>query len=504
MIGAVEMRRNTSFYIIAIILICQLATISSASERRIASADRISSGDWIYDAMISLSADNLVPGMASRVFQGDRLFNRLEMAELVISILDKSDMNNLTESQQSLINKLVIELKPEIKRSSDTALDSWDSISATTAKPVLTGFAQAILSHNTDGDDSLDIPYHATGIVDIRGNILAAGTIADKNTKFFHELRDSSIPDKLFLKGTDSNFQWTIGKEYMNWSPSYTGSMILSDNSKSFIQLKAVKEIDLGKQLGRIKLTQFGSTFSENGDTFYLFGKRYEKSLSKRLFLGINEVTKTDELPNPLVAIMPYYLYQHLFDVNFNILGSLDLLYQMPSGMQIYTDFMVDDMSASQFFNLGYKDPKRKTGYTIGTYFPKVLRGDKLSTLRIEYLSVDPRTYGPVSGTDDRLQYTHGSMLIGNNIGPNVNALYIRGEHYFTPKLSIIAEYLNQKQKKKEEPFRNSSRTISAQISYDFAADTSASMRIAPTRVRTPDSGSTTNTAYEIRLMKSF
>ena len=295
------MKKYLSFILVSIMLICCLVTASNAGERRIATADRIPSGDWMYDAMISLSSDNLVPGMAARVFQGDRLFNRLEMADVVISILNSQDINNLTPGQQSLINKLYTELKPEIDRSSDTAYD----MPTLTAKPMLTGFAQVVSSHSAEGDDNLDIPFHATGIVDIHNRIFAVGTIADKNTKFFHEFRNSSIPDKLFIKGADENFLWTIGSEYMNWGPSYAGSMILSDNSKSFMQIKAAKELDFGKLLGRIKITQFGSTFRENGKTFYLFGRRYERPLSKRLFLGISEIAKTDEIPNPLVAVMP-------------------------------------------------------------------------------------------------------------------------------------------------------------------------------------------------------
>lgn len=494
------MIRTIKPILILVILICCLVTLSSASERRVASADRIPSGDWMYDAMISLASDNLVPGMAARVFQGDRLFNRLEMADVVISILNSQDLSNFTPNQQSLISKLYTELKPEIMFSTDTAYD----VPTLTAKPVLTGYAQLISSHNAESDNSFDVPYHATGIVDIQNRIFAVGTIADKNTKFFHKLRDSSFPDKLFIKGNDENFQWTIGSQYMNWGPSYAGSMILSDNSNSFLQINAVRELDFGKLLGRFKVSQFGSTFEENDKTFYLFGRRYERPLfNKHLFLGISETAKTDKLPNPLIAFIPYYLYQNIFDVNFNILDSIDFTYQTHAGNQVYTDFMVDDMSASRFFQLGNHDWKRKTGYTIGAYMPKVLSGKMLTTLRAEYISIDPKTYGPVSGTV-KLPYTHGSLLIGHPIGPNTNAVYLRGEHYLTPKLSLIAEYLNQKQKGNVEPFRDASSIVSAQISYDFKTDTSMSVRVAPIKTKTPGSGSDNDTEFGIQLMKSF
>lgn len=489
--------------IVCILLLTALINITFAGTRRVASADRISSSDWTYDAMISLSSDGLVPGMSSRVFQGDRIFNRLEMAKSVASVIDYVDVDALSSTHRSLINKLVEEFRPELAASSNEALNKWDSIPKETSAPMITGYAQIRSLHDANGNDSVNIPFRVTGIADLNNHIFAAGTIADKNARFFYKMRESSIPDKLFIKGYDKNFTWTVGSEYMNWGPSYAGSMILADTSKSFLQLNGVNEIDLGKWFGRIKITQFASTFGEDGQTMYLFGRRYEKNLTKRLYLGLSETSKSDELPNPLMAVMPFYLYQHLFDINMNILGSLDLLYQCKGGTEIYTEFMVDDMSASKIFQLGRNDWKRKSGYTIGTYFPKAFGGEKLSTFRAEYISVDPQTYGPVSGTI-KLPYTHGSLLIGHPLGPNVNALYLRSEQYLAPKLSLITEYLNQKQKKDIEPFRESSSIISAQISYDFMTDTSLSVRIAPTRTKAPGQDSDNETEYELRLSKSF
>lgn len=497
------MKKTLYCTMVCVLLLTALMNVTLAGTRRVASADRVSSGDWTYDAMISLSSDGLVPGMASRIFQGDRIFNRLEMAETVAAVIDSVDVDALSGAHRALINKLVEEFRPELAASSNDALNKWDSLPKDTSAPMLTGYAQIRSLHDANGDDSVNVPFRVTGIADLNSHIFAAGTIADKNAQFFHKMRETSIPDKLFIKGYDNNFIWTVGSEFMNWGPSYAGSMILADTSKSFAQLKGINEIDLGKWFGRIKITQFASTFGEDGQTMYLFGRRYEKNLTKRLYLGLNETAKASELPNPLFVLMPFYLYQHLFGDKVNNLSSLDLLYHSKDGMEIYTDFMIDDMSASKIFQLGRNDWKRKTGFTIGTYFPKVLGSDKLSTFRAEYIQVDPKTYGPTSGLKD-LPYTHGSLLIGHPLGPNVSALYLRGEQYLAPKLSLITEYLNQKQLKNVEPFRGSSSTISAQVSYDFQQDTSLSIRIAPTKTRAPGQDIKSETEYELRVSKSF
>lgn len=484
-----------------------------AGTREVISYDRVSASDWSYDALISLASDGLIPGMAARVFQGDRIFNRMEIADVIASIVDTNNIDNLTDNQKSLINKLVYEYKPELGVHHSDIVEKWTSVSDKTSPITVTGYAQGKYHRDIYDDDSIVVPYKVTGFADIKDHIFAAGTFADKNKQFFYRDRDPSIPDKFIFKGYDKNFVWTVGRQYMNWGPSYAGSMILSDNSRSFLQLNAVNEVDLGKSIGRIKITQFGTGFNDHGDTAYLFGRRYEKPLSDNFMIGINETAKTDEIPNPGFYLMPFYLYQHLTDKDYNIICSLDLLYHTDDGKQFYVDFMVDDMSSDKIFVLGRDDWRRKTGYTIGAYLPEFIPGSNISTLRAEFISIDPKTYGPVSSSN-KLDYYHGPWVIGHPLGRNVNAFYIRAEQYITPKVSLIAEYLNQKQKKNEEPYIASSHTVSAQLSYDITPSSSISFRVAPTKVKIPSQMmepaqngtrvSESGTEYEIRFSQSF
>ncbi|MHB1458565.1 MAG: hypothetical protein ACYC0V_16775, partial [Armatimonadota bacterium] len=61
------MKKILCYTAVCVLFLSALVNIAFADTVKVASADRISSGDWTYDAMISLSSDGLVPGMASRV-----------------------------------------------------------------------------------------------------------------------------------------------------------------------------------------------------------------------------------------------------------------------------------------------------------------------------------------------------------------------------------------------------------------------------------------------------
>ncbi len=497
-------------------LICILFLFTScaslyAIERKIPSTSRVSIHDWSYDAMISLASDGLILDMPARLFKGDRLFNRVEMGSIIASIVDSAD-NNLSISQISLINKLILEYKPEIAASHPETLEKWQEIDKSTLSPIIaTGFVEGKYTRDIIDDDEIGVPFKLTGITDVNNHILVAVSAANKNSQFFHQEHDSSILDKLVLKGYDDNFTWSVGLDYSKWGPAYAGSMILDDTSKSFLKLKTTNEISINRWIGRFKISQFATGFREDGKTVYLFGRRYEKPLGSQFSLGLNEIMKTNKTPSIEFLVMPFYLYQNINDIddyNINALASIDLQYETKNGTQLYTDFAVDDISFSKIFVLGKKDTKRKTGYTLGAYFPNLIKNSQLTTLRAEFMSVDNRTYGPAAGANI-LPYYHDGIIIAHPIGRNVNAIYLRGEHYFTPKLSVIGEYLNQKQKKDALPYRSSSTTVSAKMSYDFTPSTSLSLRVAPTKVKhrsnavNPD-WIKSGIEYEVNFSKSF
>ena len=501
------MKRFTLVFLSVLLIVCAAVSLSAAGKRIIPSTDRLPLGDWSYDAMISLASDGLIPGYAARLFQGDRLFNRMEMASVVALITKTSESRTLSAAQTTLIDDLIQEFTPELLDQDAEFIGRWKDRSANINSPtggdVLgTGYVKGLGIARSHEDNEFEAPFRLSGFAKLTRRAFAMATIAQKEEKFYHELRHSPTPDKAFVKGFSGNFVWSLGREYLNWGPSYTGSLILSDNSPPFLQARGVREVDLGWFIGRIKITGFGSGFKEGGKQLYLFGRRYEKPISKRWHLGITETVKTNRTPNPAILVLPFFLYQHIFggpgsenDRDFNTVYSADLLYQTKSGAQLYGEYLVDDMTQPRIFGKPRYARPDKRGYTLGFYAPQVLPGERLSTFRAEYIQVNRQTFEATRPKDHpELDYKHGGAYIGSAIGPNAKAIYLRGEQYLSDKWSLIGEYLDQRQKDPGEPLRPRERSVSLLASYDITPNKSVGLRISSFR----ESGQS-GTVYELR-----
>jgi len=500
---------------LAILAVClALASGAEAASRTIASTDLVPLGDWTYDAMVSLAADGLVPGAPARIFEGDRLFSRIEVARAVASIIESSEGKELGFKETALIEHLVSGLKPELMQVAPQAVQKWSERTTGISLPTggeafLLGYARGIAAEDTgdDGDDGrLTVPYRISGFLNLSSRVFGIATLADKEEKFFREPRRGPDLDKAFIRGFDRNFVWSVGREYLNWGPAYTGSLILSENSPAFLQICGSKDINFGRLFGKVKVTQFASTFEDNDQTLYLFGRRYEKRLSSRWHAGISETAKTSITPNPLILVMPFYLYQHVFnevDEEFNTLYAADLSYRTGSGFQIYGELVIDDITAPRIFGERRTRP-RKTGYTFGFYAPKVFGDERLSTFRAEYIFVDRLTYEATRPAFPQLAYTHDGDIIGHPIGPNAKALYLRGERYLSDRFSVIAEYLNRSQTDPGPPERDLRRILSLMLAYDAAPDKSIALRVAPYEITPPGQPAQDGTRYEVRASFAF
>lgn len=505
------------------LLVCfALAVGASADTRTIPSTDRIPTGDWTYDAMAHLAARGLVPGFAARVFEGDEVFNRIEMAQVVASVIKFADGKKVGIDEHALIDKLVQDLAPELRYVDPGIVDLWAKNVAPvpSGETFLMGYIQSKFDADKYENSETVIPYRVSGFSNLATQVFVMGTLADKEEKFYHSPRTGPPLDKAFIRGTDSNFTWSAGSEYFNWGPAYTGSLILSDNSLAFTQIHISKEINFGKLFGRVKVTELVSEFSYYGLTFwdhfynlgdvrcYFFGRRYEKSLSHNWHLGISETAKMNTAPDPSILVVPVYVYELLHnsdDANFNAVYALDLSYLAKNGNEFYGEFLVDDMTAPKWLphDVWYPRPN-KTGYILGFYSPKVFNQERRTTFRAEYIYIRPETYSATREEVPELAYTHGNYVIGSPIGSGSNALYLRGERYLSDKMSATIDYLHQFQMYPSFGYGTASRCmLSIQLSYDIAPDKSVSMRVSPCRfngsyMRWDD------TQYEVKASYAF
>ena len=494
---------------LAIITLLLLAAIPAFAGRRIVpSTDRLPLGDWTYDAMVSLASDGLIPGYAARLFEGDRLFNRYEMAQIVALVIEQN--RTLDMKQTALMDHLIAEFRPELMYFNPGVIGKWmdrSNITPPTGHPAWPlGYVQGTAVENTADDTELAVPYHISGFAHLAPHAFAVATVSDHEEQFFQRIRSDRALTKAFARGIETGFEWSVGREFLNWGPAYSGSMILSDNSPAFNQVRAAKEIEFGKIFGRVKITQFGTTFEDEGARYYLFARRYEKPFNRNWHLGISETAKTDFVPSPLLAVMPFYLYQHLFnsqDAHMNNFYSTDLTYTADNGMQAYAELGIDDMTSIRLLGKANQRP-RKTGVVVGFYTPKLFADDRLSTFRAEYVTIDRLTYGATRPEYPGLAYTHDGQMIGSPVGPNAKAIYLRGERYFSDKFSAIAEYFNQWQTGSGDPERGHQRVLSLMAAYDLRPDASIALRIAPFKTITPGEPSESGTEYELRASFGF
>ncbi len=494
---------------LSLILVILAARMLFADTRSVPSADRLPLEHWAYDAMLSLAADSLVGNFHTRLFTGDRLFNRMEMAELVASVIDASQRQKLSSGQLALIGKLVEEFRPEIAFIAPSALEKWSICKDSSCQKVtvLTGYVRALAENDTgDSNSSLLIPYRVSAFANFSEENFGIGTFSKNEDKFFLQHRDDPQPEKIMVRGYGKDFTWEIGRDYFWWGPCYTGSLILSNNSAGFWHAGGSKEFSFGPFFGRVKISQFASAFEDKGDMLYLFGRRYERQLSHGWHIGISETAKTSKMPNPLILVLPFYLYQHIFnevDEEFNTLYSADVLYAGRQEYQLYGELLIDDITSPRIFGGGFERP-RKTGWTIGLYLPKIFTEDKLSTFRAEYIYIDRLTYSATREDYPLLAYTHNTEVIGHAIGPNSKALYLRFERSLAEKLSVIGEYLDQREAEASDPRRNNEKTLAIQLIYDISADKSIVVSVAPYKVNMPNGSQKSGTFYQIRATAAF
>lgn len=494
------------FYLAVMSIVCLSLASAVGAARTVGSADIVPSRDWTYDALGYLAARGLIPGFSARVFAGDRLFNRLEMANLVEEIIDSSADKNLGFTEAALLGHLVAELRAEL---GEDAVRRWEEECRMQMnlplgdEVTVMGWVKGSTYGN--GESGARGMYNVSGFINLSSGMFGMATGTNRRERFFHEPVKETKLDKVSIRGATPGLQWAVGREYLNWGPGYSGSLILSENSPAFWQGRVSGDVNFGKLLGRMKITQFVSPFTDEGKNVYLLGRRYEKPVGDRWRVGISETAKVSSLPNPLILVLPYYLYQHVFDEvdeEFNCLYSADLSYYSKGGVRVYGELLVDDMTAPRIFGSRFKRP-RKTGYLAGFYMP-VTVGKQPSTLRAEYIFIDRRTYEATRSDHPEMAYSHEGDIIGHPIGPNANAVYARWDQKVSDSMSIIGEYLNQWQTERGVPERGSRRVISLQLSWDIAPDKSVSVRVAPYKECAVGGTVAEGTSYEARVSFAF
>lgn len=467
-------------------------------------ADTIPWERWEYMALSSLAASGLLPGYASREFQGERTFTRGELANLTATALVNFEAGAGTERDRVFLDRLAREFRyqPAVRRTVNATREmdlgppanrpagpgALPALAPTLEKvPGLSLYAGPRFV-DFRGKSELSLTGRAGGIYDVGKDAFVALSVNNLHDRF-SALPDAFDPiDVLTLNLRAWDVDWEIGKSYWSSGPLHSGDGLLSDNAPGLYMLKGRKTFSWGKFPGKFIITQLHAGFPDNGSTKYYGLRRVEKRLNKNAELGLAEAYVATKQPNPLILIFPFYAYQHVEILGgkgsnrdndtFNYMAQIDLSLKMRSSFTLYGEIFIDDMAAPSGLGAGFNAP-RKIGMVLGGHFPKLFgwRGDG----RFEIYHADREAY---LGIAPQVGWNRDNLLLGNPFGPNSQAFSGRVDYRFTEKLKGAMILRDAVQYKNGVPDMGDRLEWDTRVAYDFTPSHSASLRYVHHRYR--------------------
>jgi hypothetical protein len=244
---------------------------------------------------------------------------------------------------------------------------------------------------------------------------------------------------------------WQIGRDEMKWGPGYSGSLILSNQTKPLDMISYSGNFDLEQLVGNWGNLHFSKLFSLLDDNRLLFGQRFEYSPDTPWRIGLSETSISvrdvgilyfNPIPFPLSNYLTQQIYSNFPDIsekenniNYNI--GLDLQYQFNNGSKIYGEIMFDDFIFYQQVN---PYPGR-IGFTIGSHISDIMDNAK-TDLIIEYTRLNNYVYHP---REEWQNYLYLGEYIGHPLGPDADQLVVGICHELNEDTSLQLSYITER-----------------------------------------------------------
>lgn len=456
---------------------------------------------WEYLALSALAADGLLPGWASREFQGERQFTRGELARFTATAMVNFAAGAGTDRDRVFLERLAHEfrLQPPVRRA-QSAIAELDlprpperletpitPLGPMPAVPALSLYGGPRLSDFQD-DTDLTFTGRVGGILDLSPNAFVAASVNNLHYRFNTKPDEFRPVDVLTLNLRAWDADWEFGKSYWFSGPLHQGDALLSDNSPGLYMAKVRKAFAWGGFPGKFMYTQVYGGFSDHGDTKYYGLRRVEKRLSDTIEFGMSEAYVATNAPNPTIIFLPFYAYQHLKifhggkrntgNDTFNYMAQVDLSAKLRSSFTLYGEIFLDDIKAPSGLGAGFDVP-RKVGMVLGGHFPKLFgwRGDA----RFEIYHADRETY---LGIAPQVGWNQNDLLLGSPFGPNTQAFYGRLDYRATPALKATLQLHDAVQYKLGLPDMGDRYSLDARLAWDVRPNQSMSLRLIDQRFR--------------------
>jgi hypothetical protein len=244
--------------------------------------------------------------------------------------------------------------------------------------------------------------------------------------------------DRAYVKYERSHVAVALGRRGPAWGRSARGRLLLSGSAPTFDQIDASLTVGpLGFHAFHAML-EYDETGAEEllgpSDHVFLAGHRLAFS-GRRGSVGLNEVVVYGSgIPDPayLNPLLPYYVSQHNERANDNVLWSADFTWRPAVGLELYGEFLVDDLQYD-------RDTERPDKYamTIGqAYYSHAIGLDYRVVL--EYSHARKWTY-----THARVEhrYEHDGRPIGFDLGPDADRGIMELSVHPSPAWSVTLGY---------------------------------------------------------------
>lgn len=259
----------------------------------------------------------------------------------------------------------------------------------------------------------------------------------------FEVQRESGLPYLQFNDDRSADFDENVayltlslkyvsflyGRDYNQWGVGHSGNLILSTNAPVYDQLKFIVHY------GRFKLTHITAALEyipvegrrrinqTESLNVYWSGNRVEAYAGKGINLGFSQsiVYGNRSLQPGYINPLAFFAsIEHYYGDRDNGAFSLDFSWRMLSGLKIYGEWLVDDITTTK---LGSDFFGNKFGYQAGVFWVDPLQFAG-SDLLIEYTRIKPYVYS--HSLQDYNKYKHYDTLLGHPIGPNSDLWYLR------------------------------------------------------------------------------
>ncbi|MEI6913776.1 MAG: capsule assembly Wzi family protein [Armatimonadota bacterium] len=460
---------------------CLLAVISLISPALCAegqrvpqiSYDTVPRASLTIDALGWLAKDGKLLPYTARDFLIDRLWTRIEIADLLRDrrVTNGNNWDGFTDKQRQVVLQLASEFRDELRYLDVDYADFTAGLEDATAKSTLVTpwlYGDVRDSDNTDTTSRGIASFTALELV---GSQTSVGATISGERRLFQAGGSHSFPvlDRLSFRGRGKNWDWEVGKFYDWYGEARTGSMWFGDSSPALISAKAARDLRL-PLIGDWHMSFQVGGFHEGGETLYLISKRYEKTLSRKWSFAITDMAKTTTTPNPLMLVIPAQLYQSLFltqiDTKWNTVMGLEAGYHIQSKLGAYAQYLIDDMEDP--FDPNPMTPK-KTGILVGLRSRSGQPMDAGFRWSAEYSVIDQRTYEATRPSAPLLSWTQDGLPLGWPFGANSKTLALHGEHKFGNGFDLAASYVDSRPKEGD----GKQQVLSISPTKDFGADKS-------------------------------